>query len=79
MVKKAMVIKEKNGNTSCQDAIAKHVENVKVALNILLHGKKLPNGYQFVKCHMAFKVKMEDFRRMTCIVVRGYLPDARSY
>ena len=43
------------------DAIAKEMKNVKVAFNVLDDGKVVPLDHQFVKCHMVFDVKLEDF------------------
>ena len=40
------------------DAIQKEMRNVKVAFNILHEGENVPVGYQFVKCHMVFDIKM---------------------
>ena len=54
---------EKNGNTLWQDAIAKRLANVNVTFKIMNDNEEAPHGYQFVKCHMIFDVKMEDFRR----------------
>ena len=39
------------------------MKNVRPAFKVLEQGEALPNrNYQFVKCHMVFDVKMEDFR-----------------
>ena len=57
-----------NKNTLWADAIAKEMKNVRVAFNILPDGEDPPPGYQFVRCHMIFDVKMEDFRRKARLV-----------
>ena len=35
---------------------------------MLSNGEEAPNGYQFVNCHMMSDIKMDDFRRMACLV-----------
>ena len=46
-------------------------KNVKVAFDIQEDGEEIPKGYQFVRCHMIFTVKMEDFRRKARFVAGG--------
>ena len=53
------------------DALAKEVKNTKMAFKILSEGKMAPRYYQFVKCHVVWDVKMEDFRRKARLVVAG--------
>ena len=50
------------------DAIAKEMRNVRVAFNILPDGENPLPGYQFVRYHMIFDVKMEDFRQKARLV-----------
>ena len=64
-VKEALAMDATNKNTLWADAIAKEMKNVRVAFNILPDGEDPPPGYQFVRCHMIFDVKMEDFRGWT--------------
>ena len=54
---------KENGNSKWADAIVKEMKDVRVAFEIKDDDWKAPVGYQFVKCHMIFDVKMEDFRR----------------
>ena len=54
------------------------MKNVKVAFHILHNGKKAPNGYHYVNCHMLFNVKIEDFRRKACLVVGGHVVENLS-
>ena len=82
MVKEAIAIDEKNGNTLWQDAIQKGMESVKIAFQTIPKGKKPPNGFQFVKCHTVFDIKMEDFCRNDCLVAGCYMthtPDSITY
>ena len=51
-----------NGNKLWDDAIAKEMTNVKVAFKILDDDESVLRNHQFVKCHMIFDVKMENFR-----------------
>ena len=67
---------EENGNTFWQDAIAKELANVSVAFKIMSDNEEVPRGYQFVKCHMIFDVKMEDFRRKARLVTGGHMTKA---
>ena len=47
------------------------------AFKILEKGEDLPNrNYQFVRCHMVFDVKMEDFRRKARLVAGGHMTEA---
>ena len=62
MVTEAYAIDKKNGITLWQDAIQKEMENVKIECKIIPKGKKPPNGFQYVNCHMVFDIKMEDFQ-----------------
>ena len=41
----------------------KEMKDVRVALQALDNSEPIPIGYEFVRCHMIFDVKMEDSRR----------------
>jgi hypothetical protein len=60
-VKEALALDHKNGNTLWADAIPKEMREVRIAFNILPDGGSAPIGYQKIRCHMIFDVKMEDF------------------
>jgi hypothetical protein len=71
-----------NGNTLWQDAIAKEMEKVRVAFKILEGGERAPIGHQFIKCHLIFDVKMENFQRKARFVAGGHMtevPEAMTY
>ena len=68
MVKEDYVIDKKNGNTLWQGVIQKEMKNVKIAFQTIPEGKKPPNGFQYINCHMAFDIKMEDFHKKACSV-----------
>ena len=55
------------------DALAKEMRNTKVAFNILNEGEMAPHDHQFVKCHIVWDVKMEDFRRKARLVAGGHM------
>lgn len=50
------------------------MKNVKPAFRILLDDEKVPVGYQFIKCHMIFDVKM-DFTRKARLVAGGHMTE----
>jgi len=70
-VEEARIIDEANGNTLWQDAIEKEMKNVRVAFKFI-DGTAVPPGYQDIKCHMVFDIKMEDFRRKARFVAGGH-------
>ncbi len=61
IIKEALELDKKNGNTFWADAIAKEMKDLCVAFKILLDGQSVPIGYQKIPCHMIFDIKMEDF------------------
>jgi len=65
-----------NGNTLWQDAIAAEINAVRVAFKIKHGDEKIPPGYQYIRCHMIFDVKMEDFRRKARYVAQGNMTEA---
>ena len=75
-VKEAEALDKANGNTCWMDALAKEMKNTKVAFKILPEGDMAPRDYQFVKCHIVWDVKMEDFRRKAKLVAGGYMTTA---
>ena len=50
------------------------MKNVQPAFNFLDEWDCAPNGYQKIKLHMIFDVKM-DFTRKACLVAGGHMPD----
>ena len=65
-VDEALELDNKNGDTHWSDGISSEMDNVRVAFDVLPYGQNAPIGHQFVKCHIIFDVKMEDFRRKAC-------------
>ena len=75
-VNQALSFDKENGNTKWADAIAKEMKDVRVAFEIKDDDWTAPVGYQYVKCHMIFDVKMEDFRRKARLVAGGHMTEA---
>jgi len=61
-VKQAIVIDAENGNHLLQDDIAKEMEEVRVAFNIIDNSKNVPPRYQWMECHMIFYVMLDGCR-----------------
>lgn len=49
------------------------MDEVKVAFHIIESGEEIPANYSFVKCHMKFDVKIENFRRKAQLVAEGHV------
>ena len=74
-IQEALDIDKRTNATYWYDAIQKEMHNVKVAFNILNEGENVPIGYQFVKCHMVFDVKMGTLQRKARLVAGGHMTD----
>ena len=74
-VQRAIEIDRENGNSLWQDAINKEMRNVRIAFHVLDEGQSAPPGHQYMKCHMVFDVKMEDFRRKAWLVAGGHMTE----
>ena len=70
----ARQIDAKCGNTLWWDAICKEMQNMRPAFEVFKGGTdQLPGGYQEIKCHMIFDVKIgENFRRKARLVAGGH-------
>ena len=73
--KHACELDKQNGSTFWQDSIAKEMNNVRVAFQILDENEEVPIGYKFICCHMIFDIKMEDFRRKSRRVAGSHMTD----
>ena len=73
-VKEAKELDQQNGNTLWWDAILKEMANVRIAFELFEGEEKdIPPGYQQVKCHIVFDIKMgENFRRKARMVAGGH-------
>jgi hypothetical protein len=71
LVRNAIEIDQKNGNTLWQDALSKEMSNVYVAFEILGPGMKAPPGWHKASGQLIFDVKM-DFTRKARWVKDGH-------
>ena len=76
-VLQARQIDAKCGNTLWWDAICKEMKNVRPAFEVFEGDEhQLPSGFQEIKCHMIFDVKIgENFRRKARLVAGGHTTD----
>ena len=78
-VKEAKEIDKENGNTLWWDAIMLEMKNVRPAFEIYEKDVKKLVGYQKIKCHFVFDIKLgENFRRKARLVAGGHLTDPPS-
>ena len=75
-IKEALQLDRENGNTLWADSISTEMKNFKVAFKILDNGEMATRDHQFVKCHMIFDIRMENFRRKARLVAWGHMTTA---
>jgi hypothetical protein len=75
-VNEAHALDKENGNTLWGDAIAKEMTNVRVAFDIKEKDTTPPVGYQEIRCHGIFDVKMDGFARKYRMVAGGHTTEA---
>ncbi len=73
LVDDALSIDRCSDSTLWTDSIAKEMKNFRVAFNALEGGNNIPCGFQFVRCHMIFDIKMEDLCCKACLVAVRYM------
>ena len=71
----ALAIDAATNTTHWKDAIELEMRNVWVAFNILPRGQDQLPAHQFMKCHMIFDIKMENFKRKARLVAGGHMTD----
>ena len=73
-VEEAKHFDQENGDTLWWEAICNEMRNVRPAFKVWEKGiEQIPPGYQQIKCHMIFDVKMgENFRRKASFVTIGH-------
>ena len=64
-----------NGTTAWSDSVTKEMTNNRVAFDILEGDRKIPIGYQFIRCQMIFDIKLEDFSRKARFVAGGHMTE----
>ena len=76
-VKEALQIDKENGNTLWWSALMKEMKNVRPAFKVFEGTKDdLPVGYQQIKCHVIWDVKLgENFRRKARLVAGGHMTE----
>jgi hypothetical protein len=72
----ALEIDTKNRHTFWADAITKEMKDVRIAFQCLNAGDRAPIGFKWIKCHMIFDIKIEDFRRKARMVAGGHMTGA---
>ena len=78
-VKEAIDIDDENNNSLWWDALMKEMKNVRVAFEVYEGKVEDLVGYQHVKCHIVWDVKLgENFRRKARLVAGGHTTDAPS-
>ena len=78
-VKEAISIDKDNGNTLWWDALMKEMKNVRSAFEVYEGDTKKLVGYQKVKCHIIWDVKLgENFRRKARLVAGGHTTETPS-
>ena len=58
------------------------MDAVRIVCQILEDDESVPKGHQFVKCHIMFNIKMEDFCNKARLVAGGHMaevPPAITY
>ena len=75
-VEEALTLDKEIGNDHWWKAIQKEMSAVKVAFKILEDNDNPPIGSQYMKCHMVFSIKMEDFSRKAHQVAGGHMVEA---
>ena len=77
-VQEAIALDKENGDQQWQQAIAKEMKNNRVAFDIKEHKSEVPIGYQHVRCHMVFDVKLERFKHKARLVAGGHTTETPS-
>ena len=77
-VLQARKIDAKSGNTLWWDAICKEMKDMKPAFEVFEGGiQQIPSGFQEIKCHMIFDIKIgENICRKARLVAGGHTTDA---
>ncbi len=72
----AQAIDKATGTTFWHDVSKLEMKNVWVAFDVLPDGIAPPSDHQYMKCHMIFDIKMEDFRRKAQLIAGGHMTKA---
>lgn len=79
-VQEALAIDKENGDTLWWDSIIKEMDNVRIAFEEWKRKEAdIPKGYQKIRCHLIFDIKLsENFRRKARFVAGGHTTSAPS-
>ncbi|KAL7476293.1 hypothetical protein ACHAW6_002165, partial [Cyclotella cf. meneghiniana] len=72
-VEETYMIVKATGTSFWRDAIKLEMKNVRVAFDVLPDGVAPSSDHQYMKFHMIFDVKMEDFCRKARLVAGGHM------
>jgi transposase InsO family protein len=75
-VKDALEIDRRTNTTFWRDAINLEIKNVDVAFSDLDDNERIPVGYQQIRCHMIFDIKVGSLKRKARYVAGGHTTDA---
>ena len=78
-VAEALQIDKETGTTFWYDALQKEMQNNRVAFDIREKDTLIPNGYQHMKCHMVFDIKMGTLHRKCCLVAGGHMTETPTH
>jgi hypothetical protein len=78
-VEEALSIDKASNTTFWRDAIAKEMKNVSIVFDILEGDRKVPIGFQFVKCHFVFDIKLGTLIRKARLCAGGHMPKSPGY
>ncbi len=75
-MEEAYLINKATGTSFWHDAIELEMKNVRVAFDVLPDGVATPSDHQYMKCHMIFDIKMEDFGHEARLVAGRHMTKA---
>jgi hypothetical protein len=68
-------IDRRTGTTYWRDALDLEMKNVRIAFDVLDEKDEIPVGYQQIRGHLIFEIKMSSLRRTARYVADGHLTD----
>ena len=78
-VQEAHAIDKEAGNTKWADAINKEMKNVRVAFKVIDEPPGFrKSGYQHIKCHLVFDIKMDTYQYKARMVAGGHMTETPS-
>jgi hypothetical protein len=74
-VKEALEIDRRTGTSYWREALDLEMKNVRVAFDVLDDKDEVPVGYQQIRGHLIFDIKMGSLRRKARYVADGHMTD----